>query len=76
MRTKILRFEQETANTDAIDKDIAKEVHRIENEGFIVFDVQLVIGRDAPANMTDIQKKFSAVALLLYDEPEEEESEE
>lgn len=76
MRTKLLRFEQTEADVNLIDKEIAKEIHRIENEGFVVFDVQHVIGRDAPAHMTDIQKKFTMVVLLLYDEPEEEESEE
>lgn len=68
MRTKILRFEQETANTDAIDKDIAKEVHKIESEGFIVFDVQLSVGRDS----VEGSKRYAATVLLLYDQPEEE----
>ena len=72
MKTKILRFEQDAPDTATIDKEIAKEVHRIENEGFIVFDVQLSVGRDS----SEGAKRYAVTVLLLYDEPEEEESEE
>jgi len=71
MRTKLLRFEQAEADVNLIDKEIAKEVHRIENEGFIVFDVQLSVGRD----LAEGSKRYAATVLLLYDEPEEESEE-
>lgn len=74
MRTKLLRFEQTEADVGLIDKEIAKEIHRIENEGFIVFDVQHAVGRDAPEGSSG--KRYAVTVLLLYDEPEEEESEE
>jgi len=74
MRTKLLRFEQTDPDVSLIDKEIAKEVHKIESEGFIVFDVQHAVGRDAPEGAAG--KRYAVTVLLLYDEPEEEESEE
>ncbi len=66
MKTKLVRVEQKDANPREVDNKVNAEIRNLEEQGHVIKDVHIAVGRDAWEG-SGIDVKFSITYIILYD---------